>query len=61
MIESENILKSLYTTVFALRFNTDGTHLAASDNFGHIALYKLRDHVFLECLFSYSKKLLFKD
>lgn len=43
MKDTENILRSFYTTVFALKFNSDGTQLAASDNFGHIALYKLID------------------
>ncbi|CAF0842822.1 unnamed protein product [Brachionus calyciflorus] len=39
--QTDNNLKSLYTTVFAQKFSPDGNHLAACDNFGTLFLYKL--------------------
>lgn len=38
-----NELKPLYTTIFSQKFNSDGTELAVSDNFGQIGVYKLCD------------------
>lgn len=37
---TDNILKSLYTTIFALKFSHDANELAACDNFGNISIYK---------------------
>jgi hypothetical protein len=43
MKDTINVLKSLYTTLFSQKFNTDGTELAVSDNFGQIGVYKLSE------------------
>jgi hypothetical protein len=43
MKDSLDVLKSLYTTIFSVKFNSEGTELAAADNFGHIGVYKLHE------------------
>lgn len=40
-LQLDNNLKSLYTTIFSLKFSPDGKFLAACDNFGTIYVYKL--------------------
>jgi hypothetical protein len=41
MKDNDQILRSIYTTVFSQQFSPNGNELAASDNFGNISVYKL--------------------
>jgi hypothetical protein len=37
---SENVLKSIYTTLFSQKYSPDGNDLAICSNFGEIGLFK---------------------
>lgn len=41
MKETDDALRSLYTTCFSQKFSTDSDSLAACDNFGNISLFRL--------------------
>ncbi|RNA24082.1 alanine--glyoxylate aminotransferase 2-like [Brachionus plicatilis] len=46
----DNNLKSLYTTIFSLKFSPDGKYMAACDNFGKIYVYKLSSVLSADCI-----------
>lgn len=47
---TDNVLRTLYTTVFSQKFSPDGEILAASDNFGNISLYRLSNALSTESI-----------